>query len=57
MNCVMAAIIAVLVNGSSKRAVVYFRTLHYTHTSMLYIFLGVCIEKNIILTLFQQNYL
>jgi hypothetical protein len=51
----MAAIIAVLVIGSSKRAIVYFHTLHYTHTLMLS--LRVCVENNILLTLFQQNYL
>jgi hypothetical protein len=57
MKCVMAAIIAVLVNGSSKKVIVYFHTLHYTYTSMLCIFLRVCIENNILLTLVQENYL
>jgi hypothetical protein len=58
MKCVLAAIIAVLVNGSSKEVVVYFHTLlHCTHTLMLYIFLCVCIENSILLILFLQNYL
>jgi hypothetical protein len=36
MKCVMAAIIAVLVNGSCKKVTVYFHTLYYTHILMLY---------------------
>jgi hypothetical protein len=48
MKCVLAAIIAVLVNGSSKELVVYFPTLCCTCTLMLHIFLCVCVENSVL---------